>query len=33
MLSKDILATNIYTLAYKNDSVANLDYTKRIVTI
>ena len=33
MLSKDILATNIYTLAYKNNSVANLDYTKRIVTI
>ncbi|MBS5863539.1 MAG: nucleotidyltransferase [Clostridium sp.] len=33
MLSKDILATNIYTLAYENDSVANLDYTKRIVTI
>ena len=33
MLSKDILATNIYTLAYKNDSVANLDYTKKIVTI
>ena len=33
MLIKDILATNIYTLAYKNDSVANLDYTKRIVTI
>ena len=33
MLNKDVLATNIYTLAYKNDSVANLDYTKRIVTI
>lgn len=33
MLSKDILATNIYTLAYKNNSIANLDYTKRIVTI
>lgn len=33
MLSKDILATNIYTLAYKNNSVANLDYTKKIVTI
>ena len=33
MLSKDILATNIYTLAYMNNSVANLDYTKRIVTI
>lgn len=33
MLNKDVLATNIYTLAYKNNSVANLDYTKRIVTI
>ena len=33
MLNKDILATNIYTLAYMNNSVANLDYTKRIVTI
>ena len=33
MLNKDILATNIYTLAYKNDSIANLDYTKRIITI
>lgn len=33
MLNKDILATNIYTLGYENDSVANLDYTKRIITI
>lgn len=33
MLNKDVLATNIYTLAYKNDSVVNLDYTKKIVTI
>ena len=33
MLNKDVLATNIYTLAYKNDFVANLDYTKKIVTI
>ena len=33
MLNKDVLATNVYTLAYKNDSVANLDYTKKIVTI
>ncbi len=33
MLNKDILATNIYTLAYQKDSVANLDYTKKIVTI
>lgn len=33
MLNKDILATNIYTLAYKNNSTANLDYTKKIVTL
>lgn len=33
MLNKDILATNIYTLAYKNNSTSNLDYTKKIVTL
>lgn len=33
MLEKDILATNIYTLGYENKSIANLDYTKKIVTI
>lgn len=33
MLNKDILATNIYTLTYKNNSTANLDYTKKIVTL
>lgn len=33
MLSKDILATNIYTLGYKNNSIANLDYTHKIVEI
>ena len=33
MLTKDILATNIYTLAYKKDSVANLDYTHKIVEL
>lgn len=31
MLEKDILASNIYTLAYKNDSKANLDYTKKLI--
>lgn len=31
MLSKDILATNIYTLGYEKDPVANLDYTHKIV--
>ena len=33
MLNKDILATNIYTLAYNNNSTANLYYTKKIVTL
>ena len=32
MLEKDILATNIYTLAYEYDSKANLDYTTKIIT-
>ena len=32
MLEKDILATNIYTLAYEYGSKANLDYTKKIIT-
>jgi len=31
MLEKDILASNIYTLGYENDSKANLDYTKKLV--
>jgi len=31
MLSKDILATNIYTLGYENEPVANLDYTHKII--
>jgi predicted nucleotidyltransferase len=33
MISKDIFATNVYTLAYKNNSVANLDYTHKVVEI
>lgn len=33
MLEKDILATNIYTLGFKKDSKANLDYTQKIITI
>ena len=33
MISKDILATNIYTLGYKNNPVANLDYTHKILEI
>ena len=31
MLSKDIFATNVYTLGYKTDPVANLDYTHKII--
>lgn len=33
MLDIDILATNIYTLEYLNESQANLDYTQKIVTL
>ena len=32
MLEKDIQATNIYTLGYKADSYANLDYTTKMLT-
>ena len=31
MISKDILATNIYTLGYKADPIANLDYTHKVI--
>ena len=31
LLDKDIFATNVYTLGYSRDSMANLDYTKKIV--
>ena len=30
MLKKDIFATSVYTLAFKNDSFANLDFTHKI---
>lgn len=33
MLQKDIFATNVYTLGYEYDSVANLDYTHKLVTM
>jgi len=33
MLDKDVFATNIYTLGYKKDALANLDFTKKIVII
>ena len=31
MLGKDILATNVYTIGYKNNSQSNLDYTSKII--
>jgi len=31
MIEKDILATNIYTLGYEADGIANLDFTKKII--
>ena len=31
MLNKDIFATNVYTLEFFKDGVANLDYTKRLI--
>lgn len=31
MMLKDIFATNIYTLGYKNNPLANLDYTHKVV--
>lgn len=33
LISKDILATNIYTLGYKKNGEANLDYTHKIVEV
>lgn len=31
MLSKDIFATNVYTLGYTSDSWSNLDYTNKLI--
>lgn len=31
MMLKDIFATNVYTLGYKNNPLANLDYTHKVV--
>lgn len=31
MLEKDIFASNVYTIGYTKDSLANLDYTKKII--
>lgn len=33
MLEKDIFATNVYTLGYEFESMANLDYTSKVITI
>lgn len=33
MLSKDIFATNVYTLGYNSESIANLDYTQKVIEI
>lgn len=33
MISKDIFATNVYTLGYKKEPVANLDYTHKVIEI
>jgi len=33
MLEKDIFASNIYTLAYKKNSTANLDYTEKLIVL
>ena len=32
LLSKDIFASDVYTLGYDKNSYAKLDYTKRIIT-
>ena len=33
MMAKDIFATNVYTLAYENEPLANLDYTHKVIEI
>ena len=33
MLDKDIFATNVFTLGYDDDSLGNLDFTQKIVTL
>lgn len=33
MISKDIFATNVYTLGYKKNPIANLDYTHKVIEI
>lgn len=33
MITKDIFATNVYTLGYQNEPIANLDYTHKVIEI
>lgn len=33
LLEKDIMATNIYTLCYRKNSQANLDYTQKLIIV
>ena len=33
MIEKDIFATNVYTLGYQADGLANLDFTKKLLTL
>jgi predicted nucleotidyltransferase len=33
MIARDIFATNVYTLGYKKNPIANLDYTHKVVEI
>ena len=33
MISKDIFASNVYTLGFKENPLANLDYTHKVVEI
>lgn len=33
MISKDIFASNVYTLGYKKDPIANLDYTHKVIEV
>ena len=33
MIAKDIFASNVYTLGYKNEPIANLDYTHKVIEI
>ena len=32
IFAKDVLATDVYSLAFKNNSLANLDFKNRVIT-